>query len=57
MADTYDLETGRHTRSIPERKDPNRNMLRNAAEKGKLGGTAQRLNKRRQALQDLMDQM
>ncbi len=57
MAETWDLETGRHTKSIPERKDPNNNMLRNAAAKGKLGGTAQKFNKRRQALQDLMDQM
>ena len=53
MAETIDLETGRRTRNISERKE----FLRNAAEKGKLGGTAQKLNKRRQALQDLMDQM
>ena len=56
MADTYDLETGRHTRSIPERKDPNRNMLQKAASKGKLGGLSKKLNQRRIDIENLMSQ-
>ena len=57
MADTYDLETGRHTRSIPERKDPNRNMLQKAASKGKLfGGFGKKLNQRRIDIENLMNQ-